>query len=150
MDAPISRQDKFWSKVTKTISCWTWNGYTNPKGYGKTGWRLAHRVSFEWANGPIPDGALVDHICHNKACVKPSHLRLATPSQNAQNRAGAHVASKSGIRGVYWSEREKGWRADGTINGHRPYLGIYPTKEEAARAIAAWRRANMPYSEMDK
>lgn len=150
MDAPIGSRERFWANVEKTDSCWNWTGSKDLKGYGRIGGKMAHRRSYEWTNGPIPAGLVVDHICHNRGCVNPHHLRLATISQNSQNRIGAAATSQSGIRGVYWSAREGGWRADGTANGKRPYLGVYQTIEEAEAVVTAWRRQNMPYSLMDQ
>jgi hypothetical protein len=57
--------------------CWLWSGTRTPSGYGqllvggergKT--QRAHRVAFETAYGPIPDGLLVLHTCDNRACVR--------------------------------------------------------------------------------
>ncbi len=44
--------------------------------------RLAHRVSFEHYNGPIPPGMTIDHICRNPLCVHPKHLRLLSLKEN--------------------------------------------------------------------
>lgn len=53
--------------------------------------RGAHRVAFEVANGPIPDGAWVLHRCiARKSCIEPGHLYAGNASQNMQDtlRAG--------------------------------------------------------------
>jgi hypothetical protein len=42
----------------------------------------AHRVSYEWAKGPIPDGMELDHLCRNPACVNPDHLEAVTHGAN--------------------------------------------------------------------
>ncbi len=92
---------RFWSKVDKTGGCWLWKNYLNTKGYGlffngKTMCRV-HRYSYELANGPIPKGMTIDHICHNKdescsgdnsclhrRCVNPDHLEAVSHQTNCQ------------------------------------------------------------------
>lgn len=82
---------RFWSKVDKSDYCWTWNRATNSGGYGKFGvtrrvWKLAHRVSWEMAYGPIPDEGCVLHSCDNPPCVRPDHLFLGSKTDNAADR----------------------------------------------------------------
>lgn len=74
--------DRFWSKVEKTDGCWNWTGALNGDGYGSfrvgAGTVKAHGFTWELANGPVPAGLELDHVCRNRACVRPDHLEAVT------------------------------------------------------------------------
>lgn len=78
----------FWDRVDRTGACWLWTGSTR-RGYGvfwNGGRRYpAHRWSFEWSNGPIPDGLVIDHMCRVRSCVNPAHLRAVTQRVNVMS-----------------------------------------------------------------
>lgn len=69
--------------------CWEWVASGDSDGYGQlmVGKRMkkAHRVAWELANGPIPDGSFVCHHCDNPSCVRPSHLFLGSNSENMRD-----------------------------------------------------------------
>lgn len=63
--------------------CWVWQGSLNDRGYGrhgshKMGTRMAHRVYYEKANGPIEEGMVIDHLCRVRCCVNPDHMEVVT------------------------------------------------------------------------
>ena len=88
--------------------CIIWKQSLKDTGYGQTFFRgkvtRAHRAAWIEANGDIPKGFVVDHICHNeavernecgggftckhRACVNLDHLQLVTQSQNVMG--GVH------------------------------------------------------------
>lgn len=157
------------SHVPKTVSermeeytlkgpgCWIWQAQVDWTGYGKLslGGRSgrpyqAHRIAYEMANGPIPDGLFIDHICHNRACVNPSHLRLATNKQNMENPSGLRSDNTSGYQGVAWSPRDKKWRAYVNHNGKQYSAGYHSSKQEAAEAALALRLHLFTHNELDR
>lgn len=83
---------------------------------------------------PPPEGYCVDHKDRNKLDNRKSNLRLATRSQNAQNRNTMRGKSKSTYKGVVWRKHRLKWEAWITLNGVRMYLGIFPNEEDAAIA----------------
>lgn len=113
-------------------TCRVWTGAKTRLGYGQMSYRnkleSVHRVAWIVANGPIPEGMEIDHVCHRRACVNPTHLRLAEHHQNGRNLSGAHSRNKLGVRNV----RAKGSRFE--VNVGRTYVGRFSTLEEAASA----------------
>lgn len=89
--------EAFWARVDKSGDCWEWTGPRHQQGYGLVGHRSrkAHRVSYELANGPIPDGMLVRHLCHNPPCVRPDHLTLGTQKDNMADMYAAGRGRKA-------------------------------------------------------
>lgn len=104
---------RFWKKVDKNgpimrpelTPCWTWLKSKGGRGHGivridKIN-RGAHRVSWQIANGPIPDELHVLHECDNSSCVNPEHLHLGTPKINSGEmvaRGRSAKGDKSGPR----------------------------------------------------
>ena len=146
--------ERYWVKVEKTDECWIWTATVTSWGYGQfwlNGKHVkAHRYSFELAHGPIAEGLDIDHLCHNRACVRPEHLRAATRKQNMENRKGADSDNYSGVRGVHWHKAARKWQAHVRHNGHLHYVGTFSSKEDAELAVVAKRNELFTHNDHDR
>lgn len=96
-----------WNGIPEpTTGCSLWLGPLSNNGYGHFRYDnrdlLAHRVAYELAKGPIPDGLFVCHRCDFPPCVNPDHLFPGTHQDNMDDMAAKdrrpikdrHFASK--------------------------------------------------------
>ena len=69
--------------------CWLWT-----KGYGGNGYPImyhngvsykASRFSYETYKEVLKSEQVVRHLCHNTACVNPSHLMAGSQEDNMQD-----------------------------------------------------------------
>ena len=83
-------------------------GWVNP-GDRRSSMTLCHRAAWVYYHGTqIPDGMTIDHMCHNRRCVNPDHLRLLSNYENARRTAG------------------RDWPIGQCINGHpNKYLRLF-------------------------
>ena len=83
---------------------------TASHGYAQIGWNdgnghrfvtLCHRAVWVYVHGTqILDGMTIDHLCHNRQCVNPDHLRLLSNFENARRTS------------------DRDWPIGQCINGH--------------------------------
>lgn len=102
-DRKSRRVARFWSKIDTSGDCWIWTASTYPDGYGCAwnGERLvgAHRLAWEYTNGPVPDGLQVLHRCDRTACCNPAHLFLGDNSANVADRVAKGRTQRHGRGG---------------------------------------------------
>lgn len=76
----------------KTVDCIEWPRGKDSLGYGLIYWKgqmtKCHRVSYELANGKIPDGLQIDHLCRNSSCLNHRHLEAVTLRTNVLRGVG--------------------------------------------------------------
>lgn len=86
-------------QVVTESGCWLYTGSTDGQGYGVIGYHgrnyRVHRLAYELLVGPIGDGLVTDHECHNRdrscvggtacehrRCFRPDHLSIVEPAVN--------------------------------------------------------------------
>jgi hypothetical protein len=91
-------------KKDHKTGCWNWIGAIFKKKYGGNYGQLrmggcngrvkkAHRLSYEYFIGQIPDGLEIDHLCRNTLCVNPDHLKPVTHIENCRRRRDSGLPS---------------------------------------------------------
>lgn len=77
--------------------------------------------------------SFIDHISGDGLDNRRENLRLATPTQNQQNKAKKKFLS-SKFKGVAWHKDTGKWQSRITLNRKTIYLGIFGNEIDAARA----------------
>lgn len=83
---PLAEKMRERIRVDPETGCHEWIAGRSSSGYGQV-WRDGrnhgvHRVAWELARGPIPEGLHIDHLCRNPCCCNPDHLEPVTPREN--------------------------------------------------------------------
>lgn len=100
-------------------------------GYSQIGWHengqhlqtTGHRAAWVCWNGQIPEGATIDHLCKERRCVNPLHLRMLSNYENARRTSG------------------RDWPLGQCVNGHsNKYLVLSGSKRVCSPCRADWQR----------
>lgn len=150
-----STEERFWEKVVKSDNCWLWDAYLTEDGYGGFSFngvtQGAHRYSYMLHHelDSLPDHKYVDHRCHTPSCVRPDHLRLATPKQNNENKKTTSTKAKSGIRGVSMHPCGK-WQGHVGHKGKTYHVGLFVDIKDAEAAVVAKRNELHTFNDHDR
>jgi len=89
-NATVAERLEFYSIPEPNSGCLLWLAACNAAGYGLCGISrrsvLAHRLAWEAAHGPIPDGLHVLHKCDVPSCVNVDHLWLGSHQDNMADK----------------------------------------------------------------
>lgn len=129
----------FWERVNiveDADSCWEWTAGTRGRDgrgcisiNGRT--ESAPRVAWMLTNGPIDEGLFVCHKCDNPPCVRPDHLFLGTPGDNARD-----MSSKG---------RHSGWTGERPHGEKHPAATISDAQVIELRELRSlgWKQADL-------
>jgi hypothetical protein len=129
----------YWKAKKRKVTVGNIAGSLNRKYGNKTDyWSIcvnktrykAHRLIWIYHFGYEPP--MIDHIDGDGLNNRIENLRLTTPSQNCFNRK---CRALSGVKGVYFTNKTKKWRAEFVAYGKKIYLGTFADKQDAIHAI---------------
>lgn len=83
----LSDEDRFWSKVEKTDTCWNWLASKTNSGYGQGYFGgsvgTAHRIGWTLEMGSDPGLFLMENKCGKRSCVNPEHWAISLRRRSA-------------------------------------------------------------------
>lgn len=72
------------SKLNENTGCWHWQGAKNHQGYGLFKQNNAHRIAYMSFHKLAKVGGDVSHLCPNRDCVNPQHLKAVPHAKNME------------------------------------------------------------------
>ena len=100
--------------LDEATGCLEWVGNRGARGYGVIRMgeapyrsRYTHRVAWELAHGPVPEGLFVCHRCDNRICCNVEHLFVGSAADNSGDMVSkGRQAYGSAVHNAYLSDAE--------------------------------------------
>lgn len=138
----------FYTAPPNERGCCEWTATRGRNRYGYMRWkgknRIVSRLTWEAANGPIPEGLDVLHTCDNPPCRTLEHLFLGTHLDNmadmkAKGRAGMVCGASHGLAKLT-DDMARNIRSDprGPTRVARDF-GVSPTTVRDIKVGRTWR-----------
>lgn len=148
-----STEERFWSKVTRTDTCWLWEG-SSRNGYGLFSWGSgreqnttgAHRYAYQLERGEIPEELVIDHLCRVPLCVNPDHLEPVTRGENVLRGVGNPAVNRDKTHCLKGHE----FTPENTYFNKHGHRGCRACGREGAQRRAQKRGGPNPVSERAK
>ena len=125
---PVARFMRKVKKLPGENGCWIWKGTTRrinkrslPYGFfnpTRSTCIAAYRYAYQIFKGPLPQEAVLDHICHQTLCVNPDHLRVTDSYGNAQNRLPTQKGAAIGLTNITLSKKKGQYRLRVALLAH--------------------------------
>jgi len=126
-----------WKDAVRKKSADGFAGTVANTGYRQIGFDgkkyQVHVLVWNYFNGKIPEGKLVDHINHKKTDNRFENLRLLSNKENLSHRKVAKN-NKTGHTGVFFNRKQKKWFAVITVNGKKQVIGRFENEGQAIQA----------------
>lgn len=102
--------EELWARIGEHArmegDCTVYDRHHSSNGYGRISVKgvlvPVHRFVYERAYGEQELGTEIDHLCHNRVCIRLAHLEAVDRAENARRRRSHGFHETGGTRSKRW------------------------------------------------